>query len=149
MRNHLARSAMLAVVALAAFAPASSAATGSPVQITLDVNTTVGTETFTAIGAFCPSGTAESGNFRFAGGGQGRGQGFTFHLEKTLTCDNGSGTLTIAVDAATHLGEPTDQGGWSVISGTRDWSGASGGGQIVGTYNSDGIVDVYTGIISS
>jgi len=141
MRVPIARAAVAGLL-LAAVAASPAAASGK-VSITLDVNTTAGTETFTAGGAFCPSGTAVSQDFHFGGGGWAG----TFHLQKVLTCDDGSGTLTINVDAATAHDAPTDQGGWSVASGTGVYAGTTGGGRIVGTYYDNGIIDSYTGAL--
>ena len=53
------------------------------------------------------------------------------------------------MNAATTFGSPTDQGGWYVISGTGDYTGLSGGGNLVGTYVSNGIIDVYTGVVQN
>ena len=132
------------LVAAAAVAPAAAA--GS-VQIVVDVNTVSGTEAFSATGGFCPAGTAVSHDFRSTG--RGENHAFTFHLEKTLTCADGSGTLTIRINAAVTDGAPTDQGGWSVASGTGAWAHASGGGNLVGTYVPTGIVDRYIGVLRS
>ncbi len=143
MRVPFIRPAMAAILLLAAATqPAAAAGT---VSITIDVNQSAGTELFTADGPFCASGSAISGNFTFAGGGRAS----TFHLQKVLTCDDGSGTLTINVDAATANGADHDQGGWSVASGTGDYATASGGGRLVGYYQQDGIVDHYTGVLRS
>jgi hypothetical protein len=134
----------LAAILLLVVATQPAAAAGK-VSITIDVNQASGTELFTADGPFCDSGSATSGDFFFAGGGRAG----TFHLQKILTCDDGSGTLTINVDAATANGADHDQGGWSVASGTGDYAGASGGGNIVGDYYQDGILDHYTGVLRS
>ena len=110
--------------------------------ITLDSNPQQ--ETFTTTGGvLCPSGTATTDFHHFAGGGQAG----SFHLTKTLVCDDGSGTFTIAVNAATRSGSPIDQGGWAVLSGTGDYATLSGGGKLVGTYYEGGIIDVYTGAV--
>lgn len=99
-------------------------------------------ETFTATGGvICPSGTATT-NFDHFGGGPRAG---SFHLTKDLVCDDGSGSFTIAVNAATVFGSPTDQGGWAVLGGTGSYSTLSGGGNVVGTYVTGGIIDSYTG----
>jgi hypothetical protein len=125
--------------------------TAAPVQATGAVATTISihivgsTETFTTTGgALCPSGSSASSGFRFAGGGRAG----TFHLDKTLTCDDGSGTFTISVNAATANGSPTDQGGWSVTGGTGAYASLSGGGNLVGTYFDGGIDDLYTGRVT-
>jgi len=49
------------------------------------------------------------------------------------------------VNAATVFGSPDDQGGWAVLSGTGAYATLHGGGNVVGTYVADGIIDVYTG----
>jgi len=66
---------------------------------------------------------------------------------KTLVCDDGSGSFTIEVNAATVFGTPNDQGGWAVLGGTDDYATLSGGGNLVGTYVPDGIIDLYTGVV--
>jgi hypothetical protein len=138
MRVPLIRSAAAGILLLALAAPAAVASTR--VEIIIDNNFVTGAETFTAVG-FCPTGTSTSSDLRV----DGRGNAVTFHLQKTLTCDDGSGTLTIHVDAATHDSSPQDQGGWSIVGGTGTYAGANGGGNIVGYYNPDGVVDHYTG----
>ena len=103
-------------------------------------------ETFTATGGvICESGTATT-DFHHFGGSQHSAAG-SFHLTKTLDCDDGSGTFTIVVNAATVFGSPIDQGGWAVLDGTGDYTGLNGGGRLVGTYYETGIIDLYTGVL--
>ncbi|HVA87737.1 MAG TPA: hypothetical protein VNF73_15640 [Candidatus Saccharimonadales bacterium] len=130
-----------ALLAIAAGPVQASGATPSTIRIEV-----VGsTETFsTTGGTLCPSGTAVSFNFHFAGGNRAG----SFHLDKTLTCDDGSGSFTIHVDAATVFGSPTDQGGWSVAGGTGAYASLAGGGNLVGTYTEAGINDLYTGRVT-
>lgn len=149
MRTH--RTALVGIAAgLLALAVVTPAAAGSGrVEIALDASFETRLETFTAEGAFCPSGTAQTPAIFFAG----RGRAATFHLFKVLTCADGSGELTIRVDAATIAGAPGDQGGWSVVEGTGAWEGAGGGGRLIGTYYDNGggdagVVDVYRGSIN-
>jgi len=131
--------AIAALVVLAA--PASSMA-GSMTVITLD--SFESGETFTATGGVvCPDGTATTGFKNF--GGSPNSHAGSFHLTKTLECAGGSGSFTIEVDAATVFGSPGDQGGWGVLSGTGAYATLSGGGNLVGTYVTDGIIDTYTG----
>jgi hypothetical protein len=131
--------AAAALAAIVMAAPASAAA--APVRIDLHVDFTAG-ETFTATG-FCASGEAESFGFHIVGVGRAA----TFHLFKTLTCDDDSGTLTIRVEAAGVLGMPGTIGGWNVVGGTGDYASTRGGGHIVGTGFDGGIDDVYTGML--
>ena len=117
--------------------------------ITIEIDLDGGGETFTSDSAvLCDSGVAitefhfPAGNFNQAG---------TFHLNKTLVCDDGSGSFIIRVDAASNfvVGQGTT-GGWSVVpgSGTGDYAGIRGGGHVVGI-NSDSqpidLVDHYYG----
>jgi hypothetical protein len=137
------RLAAAAAFLLLAVVPATvSAAPGGAVSITINA---FATESFTTTGGIlCASGTATSDFHKFAGGPVAG----SFHLTKTLVCgDNPENTFTIRVDAATVFGSPTDQGGWSVAGGTGAYAGLSGGGNLVGTYVDDGIIDLYTGIV--
>jgi hypothetical protein len=138
MLLHRIRAVAAAVILLAIVAPTTLAASGST-TITLN---SFATETFTATGGVvCPSGTATTDFHKF-GGGPVAG---SFHLTKTLVCTDGSGSFTIVVNAATVFGSPDDQGGWAVLSGTGAYATLHGGGNVVGTYVADGIIDVYTG----
>jgi hypothetical protein len=138
MLLHRIRAVAAAVILVAIVAPTTLAASGST-TITLN---SFATETFTATGGVvCPSGTATTDFHKF-GGGPVAG---SFHLTKTLVCSDGSGSFTIVVNAATVFGSPDDQGGWAVLSGTGAYATLHGGGNVVGTYVADGIIDVYTG----
>ena len=126
-----------------------SAAAALPVTtITLEVDFVAETETFTATGGvICESGTAVSDpQFATFGGRFNRGV-FTFHLVKTLTCADGSGTFKLLVNAATNPNSPGTVGGFAAGRGTGDYVGLHGGGQLVGTFFSDGtgITDIYAG----
>jgi hypothetical protein len=113
-------------------------------KVTITVTGLSSGETFTTTGGvLCASGDATT-DFDHFGGGWKAG---SFHLTKTLECPDG--TLTINVDAATVFGSPTDQGGWSVVGGTGAYAGLRGGGDLVGTYIPDGIIDLYTGVLRS
>jgi len=127
--------------------PATTAAAPPVTTITIEVVFDV-SETFTATGGVvCPSGTAVTDPvFGTFGGRQNRGV-FTFHLVKTLTCDDGSGTFKLLVDVSTSPNSPGTVGGFAAGDGTDAYAGLHGGGQLVGTAFSDGsgITDVYTG----
>lgn len=138
--------AVIGIAAAALWAPVASAAI--PVT-TITINSVFGgVETFTATGGVvCHSGTAVTDPIYFAGGGvQGRGV-FTFHLVKTLTCDDGSGTFELLIDAAASPNSGGTVGGFAAGQGTGDYVGLRGGGSLVGTSFPDGsgITDVYTG----
>lgn len=112
-------------------------------KVTITLTSTSSGETFTTTGGvLCATGTATT-DFGHFGGGDVAG---SFHLTKTLVC--GDGTFTIKVNAATVFGSPTDRGGWSVVGGTGAYERLSGGGNLVGTYIPDGIIDLYTGVVA-
>jgi hypothetical protein len=126
-------------------APMASAAAPPTTVLTIDVLFD-GPETFKATGGvICDSGTAVTDPVFVAGFGRmGRGVG-TFHLVKTLTCDDGSGTFKILVDAAAAPSSPGTLGGFAAGRGTGDYVGLHGAGSLVGTAKEGGIIDVYTG----
>jgi len=128
-------------------APVASAAAPPTTVLTIDIVFGV-SEDFTATGGvICESGTAVTDPVFIAGFGRmGRGSG-TFHLIKTLTCDDGSGTFQILVNAATAPSSPGTLGGFAVVGGTGDYTGLRGAGSLVGTFTDDGIIDVYTGML--
>jgi hypothetical protein len=135
--------AAAAILLLLAVTPAFA---GAPGRTTITLDSFTSGETFTATGGvICASGTATTDFDHF--GGSGNSRAGSFHLTKTLVCDDDSGTFTIAVNAATVFGSPGDQGGWAVLSGTGDYTGLNGGGNLVGTYVEDGIIDLYTGVL--
>jgi hypothetical protein len=143
MRLSITTSLAAAALLLVTASPAAAVSGGS-VRIVLTGDFATGAEAFDASGGFCASGSAVTSGLRIVGGPRG----LTFHLRKTLTCDDGSGSLVIAVDAATSYGNPGgDQGGWSIVSGTDRWATASGGGAVRGTYVPNGVIDTYTGVI--
>ena len=140
---------------LGAMLMVSSASAAGSTVFTIDIvfddpatpNVDESSEMFHSDGSvICVSGPAVTDPFRFAGGGRQGGGNGTFHLEKTLTC--GNGTFRIAVDAAqTATGTI---GGWTVRSGTGAYAGLRGGGQIVGTNVSDLLLrDAYTGRLTN
>jgi hypothetical protein len=125
-----------------ALAPAASAAS-SPVEIDIHIDFATG-ETFTASG-FCDAGDAVSYNFKQVG----RGRATTFHLFKDLICEDGSGILTIRVDASSVFGFGGTTGGWNVVGGTGAFAGVRGGGSIVGIAFDGGLDDHYTGRLTN
>lgn len=130
-------------------APVASAA--APPVTTLQIDIAFGeSEEFTATGGvLCPSGTAVTDPIYVAGfGRQGRGAG-TFHLIKTLTCDDGSGTFQILVNAGTAPNSSGTVGSFVVVGGTGAYTDLQGAGSLIGTFTEDGIIDVYTGYLSN
>ena len=143
MRHRVTRSLVAtALLALVTAAPAAAAAARS-VTIDIHVDFTLG-ETFTASG-ICPVGEA----FSYGHHVTGNGRATVFHLYKDLVCEDGSGTITIRVDASAVFGMSGTVGGWNVVSGTGDYAGLRGGGRIVGTAFDGGIDDHYTGKLTT
>jgi hypothetical protein len=137
------RLALAAILTMAIAAPVSA---GGAVATTIEITVVGEVETFTTTGGLlCPAGTATT-YFHHLGGGPG--MGVSFHGAKLLDCYDGSGTFVITFNAATHFGSPQDQGGWRVVEGSGDYEGLKGGGNLVGTYTEDGIIDLYTGRVT-
>jgi hypothetical protein len=140
MIKNLARVTAAGLLAMAVAGPVSAV---GAVNSTIEISVLPGGEFFTTTGGVvCPDGWAET-TFEKLGGGNGAAA--SFHGYKTLYCNDGSGTFRITFDAATHFGSPQDQGGWHVIDGTGDYATLIGGGNLVGTYVTDGIVDLFSG----
>ena len=113
-------------------ATAGSTVAARPAIITIAIDLDTNTETFTTDSALlCPSGDAYT-DFHFGAGNFV--QAGTFHLTKLLVCEDG-GSFVIRVNAGANfvVGDGTN-GGWSVVpgSGTGDYEGLHGGGNIVG-----------------
>lgn len=153
MRPHT--SPVMAAASLAAglmllVATAGGAVAARPAIITvqIDLDGPVAEPFTTQSPLLCDAGKAYTDFHRGAGNFWTAG---TFHLNKLLVCDDGSGSFVITVDAASNFvqGQGTT-GGWSVVpgSGTGDYEGLSGGGHIVGV-NSDtppvDLTDYYYG----
>jgi hypothetical protein len=130
----------LTAVVLAA-APVSAGA-ARPVTISLHIDFEAATEEFTASGAFCSSGTAVATDNRQTGN-----RTAVFHVDRTFTCADGSGTLSISLDAVFQNRQGGTVGGWRIVGGTGAYAGAVGAGHIVGTGTDVGIDDLYTGMI--
>jgi hypothetical protein len=144
MGRILIRVALAGLLSVLVAAPAAAA---GATNTTIEITGIAGVETFTTTGGLlCPDGTSE--NFFENFGGSPFSHAGTFHGYKTLTCNDGSGTFSITYDAGTVWGSPQDQGGWKVIGGTDDYASLQGGGNLVGTYTDDGIIDLYTGRVS-
>ena len=136
--------AALSLLAALLLAPTASAGS-SAAAFTIDIDFVAGTEDFeSSAGPLCDSGSATSEAFIAGGGRQDRGS-FTFHVIKTVTCDDGSGTFQIRVEASS-TGDGTI-GGFSVVagSGTGDYVGLLGAGKVRGTFGENAIFDEYVG----
>ena len=98
----------------------------------------------------CTSGTTTNSDFH-ANGFQSE-RGITFHDRKTITCNDGSGTFELSIQARTgfKVGDGGTAGSWVVLSGTGDYASLHGHGTLTGTYTADflGIDEVYAGYVS-
>ena len=140
------RLALALVAGLAVAAPVQAA--GATAAVSIRIVGVGGTETFTTTGGvLCDDGTATTQFGHFTGNDHSAAG--SFHGEKTLVCADGSGSFRITFDAATVFGSPQDQGGWHVVDGTGDYETLRGGGNLVGTYIPDGIIDLFTGRVKT
>jgi len=141
--------AVIGILGALLIIPSGTAAAATETVITIDV-TFGGSEYFWASGdVICDQGTATTEGFANFGGRKNRGV-FTFHIVKTLVCEDGSGTFKLLVDAAASRTSPGTVGGFAVGGGTGAYEGLHGGGSLIGTGREDGtgILDVYTGMIT-
>ena len=143
-RTHRRLAILAALVAVLGAAPMALAAS-TPTTITIDIELGVQEEFWTTGGVVCDHGFAVTDPFFFAGGGrQGRGNG-TFHLIKTMTCDDGEWFQILVNAAGTRTGTI---GGWSVVGGSDAYASVRGGGRIVGEGISETrLIDHYTGYL--
>jgi len=91
----------------------------------------------------CASGTTSNDTF---GTGFQSNRGVIFHVRKTITCNDGSGTFTLQLQARAgfNVGDMTF-GPWIVLSGAGDYAGPRGQGTVTGTSVPGGVIDVYEG----
>ena len=99
---------------------------------------------FTSDGSVvCASGTTT--NNTFATGFQSD-RGVIFHVRKTITCNDGSGTFTLQLQARSGFGVgDMTFGPWVVFDGTGDYENLRGQGTVTGTFIPGGVSDAYTG----
>ena len=99
---------------------------------------------FTSDGSVvCASGTTSNNTF---GSGFQSDRGVIFHVRKTITCDDGSGTFILQLQARLgfNIGDMTF-GPWVVLSGTGDYTNLNGRGTVTGTQTAGGVTDLYVG----
>ena len=137
---------IIAVALVAAALGALPAAAAPPQTATFTVieRFDSGSGVFASDGSvLCASGTTT--NNTFATGFQSD-RGVIFHVRKTITCSDGSGTFTLQIQARTgfNVGDLTS-GPWVVWDGTGDYANLQGQGTVTGTFFPDGVSDVYTG----
>jgi len=109
------------------------AAASAPVEAIIDVHQdfTQPTGTFTAESELlCESGTT-SDLVRVTG----NEVNLNFHVLKTFTCADGSGTFTLRLQAHVMPCAANDWGSWSVAGGTGDYENLRGAGTVIGTYS--------------
>jgi hypothetical protein len=103
---------------------------------------------FTSDGSVvCASGTTSNNTFASAVRSP---NGLIFHVRKTITCDDGSGTFTLQLQARIgfNVGDNTF-GPWVVLGGTGAYENLHGQGTVVGTQLGPGVHDAYTGWLSN
>jgi hypothetical protein len=139
------------LIALAAFAAlgiaAGSASAGPPlpVSIVIHTNTVDGFGTFASTGGgLCSTGiTTDVVDFS----GYESGHHINFHVLKTFTCADGSGTFTIEMQAHYFFGAPTDAGAWVIASGTGAYTNLAGTGSVTGDEGDGSVVDHLSGSV--
>jgi len=127
------------------------AGAAEPVSIVSD-SSFAGSSTFTASGGgLCASGTASDDGARITGAD--RAAALTFHLVKTFTCADGSGSFSLQIQARVQPCDPSDAGTWAVVGGTGRYAGLRGAGTLVGDYyptdacDAVGVVDHLSGMM--
>ena len=142
------RFALAAVLAVASLFVAAPALAARPQQTTFKVieffDGSPGV--FTSDGSIvCATGTTSNDTFAT---GFPSDRGALFHVRKTITCDDGSGTFVLQIQAQTGFRADGTLGPWVVLSGTGDYEDLRGTGSVVGTFFPGGISDVYAGWLS-
>ena len=128
--------------------PAAGAGQPQNVTFTVDEQFDPPSGVFTSDGSVvCPTGTTS--NLTFGSGFQSN-RGVIFHVRKTITCDDGSGTFTLQLQARAgfNVGDQTF-GPWVVLNGTGDYVGLTGRGTVTGTQSPGAVSDVYVGWLSN
>jgi hypothetical protein len=134
------------VAALLAVGPAA-AGPPQPATFTVDEVFDPPSGVFSSDGSIvCASGTTS--NLTFGSGFQSN-RGIIFHVRKTITCDDGSGTFTLQLQArgGFNVGDVT-YGPWTVLSGTGDYATLHGAGTVTGTQSPNAVHDAYVGWLS-
>jgi len=105
----------------------------------------MGTGTFTTSGAgLCPSGTTSDQGF----GAPPRGETHAnFHVRKTFTCADGSGTFTANIQAHLIFGAPTDSFTWNILRGTGAYTNLHGSGSGIGDELATEVDDHFVGAV--
>lgn len=142
----LALAGALTVSYLVTHAGAAHATPSAPVTITTQIvfGPPANHGTFQAVGPLCPSGTFVD-QFHTAGGGQS--PQFTALLDKTLTCDDNSGTFTIQFHAHFPRQLEGDSTPWTVLSGTGAYVTLHGTGNLTFVFTDSGGAETLTGSV--
>ena len=138
--------AALAGTTVAALAGAGPALATTPTPVTIEVITAspAGGTFTTSGGGLCLSGTTT--DQEFGTGGQS-GLLANFHVLKTFTCADGSGTFTANVQAQLTFGAPADSFTWNIVSGTGAYANLRGSGNGAGDQLPTGVHDHFTGAV--
>lgn len=155
------RRIFVVLVGILAFAISAAGGNATPppaLGVSFVVPTTFGVSNpFTAAGAavefglVCPAGTASNvGAEQIAPPGGQSEQGVNFHLVKSFTCADGSGTFDVMLTV--RLNKNGDNFNWRVVGGTGDYESLRGSGQGYGIYPTTtppDVIDYYFGTVHS
>jgi hypothetical protein len=135
---------VLACATAAALAVSGSAAASVPTPVTITAQTVFGTPgTFQTSGAgLCATGTTTD---QTSVSGFKSGNHTIYHVQKTFTCDDGSGTFTALLQVFSSGGG--DSFSWNIVSGTGAYTNLHGSGSGVGVGFPGGIDDTYVGSV--
>jgi hypothetical protein len=141
---------ILAAALAVAIGAVPAAVAGPPQKVTFTVAEQFDPPSgvFTSDGSVvCAKGTTS--NLTFASGFQSE-RGLIFHVRKTITCNDGSGTFTLQLQARAgfNVGDMTF-GPWVVLSGTGDYVGLHGQGTVTGIQAPNAVTDTYVGWLSN
>jgi hypothetical protein len=71
-----------------------------------------------------------------------------FHDIKRFVCEDGSGSITVLLNAHALSGPPHDVGPWNILSGTGAYASLYGRGEQSGEAMDGGVIDTYTGWVN-
>lgn len=144
--RHIAAIALVAILAAATVSLATTrtagATSGSPV--TISAHTVFGTPgAFQTSGAgLCLTGTTTD---QTSVSGFHSNNHILFHVLKTFTCDDGSGTFTALLQV--FASGTSDSFTWNILSGTGAYTNLHGTGSGVGLEGPNEVDDFYTGSV--
>jgi hypothetical protein len=138
------RATLIVAILAAGLGVPAAAAPPQSTTFTVVEQFDLGTGVFASDGSVvCASGTTSNDTF---GSGFQSDRGGIFHVRKTITCNDGSGTFTLLIQARVGINVGNmAYGPWVVLSGTGDYADLHGRGIVTGTPVPGGISDLYVG----